>query len=338
MILKPPTHAINTFGQNGTVFYNNYPLHKFLFAVVFNINPVSGLSFDTQRLTVIVKNVQIGGWAIETDDVNEYNRHRLVHKRIEYDNTVITMHDVADGKTMRMAEKYYRYYFGDGRPAVGFGYDTALIPDNNRRYVFDSIDIYQFQAKKANRTRLKYPKMVGFKQDNAEYSAVDGLMEIQFTFKPEYVEYERGISLPGDVLAQLAKGGTPESLASIIDTQVITQNSADVDTLRDQLIDDLADSTKVSIQNQAVNNFAGTAITKTAVGNLVSGSAVTRASTSSLDSFGRVVQDIKRKIPPSTQKPTKKSFEIRPDKVKKVDGSSDFAIRSNTYDYQGGDE
>lgn len=340
MILRPPTHALNAYGLDGTVYYNNFPLHKFLYAVVINMNPASGIGIDSERMTLIVKSVQIGGWNIDTEVVNEYNRSRLVHNRIQYDDTVITMHDVADGKALEFAEKYYTYFYGDGRglfPPGGFGYDTATIQGNNRRYVIDSIDIYQFQARKANKTTLKYPKMIAFKQDTAEYSSLDGLMELTFTFKPEYIQYKRGVSLPGNVMSQLQRGGTAKQLASIIDTSIITEVKDDLKSLRTELLDELTRDTEAMIQDQLIDNVSGTAFTTSAVNSLSSGSVVTRASTSSLDSYGRVVQDLRRKVAPSTQKPTKKTFSLRAEKVTAVDGTGEQTRLNNTPNFQGGD-
>ena len=330
-IVVPPTHAVNSFSQNGSVFFDNYPLHKFNFAVVLNVNPVSGLEFDVERTVLIVKNVNIGGWSIDTDVANEYNRQRIVHKRLNFHDTVITMHDVADGKGLRLAEKYYRYYFGDGRDVAQFGYDTALIPDTNRRYIFDSIDIYQFQARKANRTRLYYPKLIDFSQDTANYAEISGLMELSFTFKPEYIKYDRNIALPGEVLNQMALGGTPTQLSRSVETFIEPETRVELDDLRQQALNQLSSNVTSSSPNRqtVVDQYNGTAFTERSVEALVSGSKSTGTSNSSLDAFGRLTSDLRRKLPNGLQKSSNKNFDIVPSTVQKTDGTDNFIDPDN---------
>lgn len=339
-IITPPTHAVNSFSQNGPVLFDNYPLHKFNYAVVFNVNPGSGIEIDVERTVVIVKNVSIGGWDIETDIANEYNRKRITYTKINFQDTNIVMHDVADGKGLRLAQKYYEYYFADGRDNVGFGYDTLFIQDNNRRYIFDSIDIYQFQARKANLTKLVYPKMTNFTQDTADYAAVDGLMELSFTFKPEYIQYERNISLPGEVLNQMLRGGTPEQLSNSVESFIdqTTTVPKDSDQLRQEALDGLSSDTESAVALRATQQTNRTIFTQESIESLSTGSPTTRASNSSLDSFGRVSSNITRKLPPSNQRKTNQSFDIQAKKVSKPDGDNPFIESNNSSDFQGGDE
>jgi hypothetical protein len=338
MFYTTPTHAVHAFGQDSHVFYENQPLHKFLFAVVLNFNPVSGVKFDTDRMTLIVKNVDIGGWKIDTEVLNEYNRDRIVHKKMQYDDTTITMHDVADGKALRLAEKYYRYYFGDGRDAVGFGYDTILIPDSNKRYLIDSIDIFQFQAGKANQTTLMYPKMVSFKHDTADYSGIDELMEMSFTFKPEYIKYERKRNIPKSILKEMERGGTQEDLAALVDTALYTEPKKDSEQLKRELLDDLANDTRIGTRDSTKSLVGGTAFTTSIANELAEGSTTVKASTSSLDSYGRLKATTSRKIPSSNQKPLNKTFSLSANKVANVDGNNTVTQSNNDYNFQGGDD
>lgn len=341
MIIRPPTHAVNSFSQDAPVLFDNVPLHKFNYAVVFNINPVSGIDFDVERMVVIVKTANIGGWDIETDVTNEYNRKRLTHTKLNFQDTTIVMHDVADGKALRLAEKYYTYYFGDGRDVVGFGYDTLLIPDNNRRYIFDSIDIYQFQARKANLTTLVNPKLVSFTPDTADYAGIDGLMELSFTFKPEYITYERNIGLPPEILNQMERGGTPEQLANTVETFLDTATTVpkDSDILRAEALDQLNRNTEAAIQERVIQRFDGTAFTARSVNRLQRGSLTTRASSSTLDAYGRLTSELRRKLPESTQGRSNNTFNTVPRRreINKPDGTAGITERNNDPNFQGGD-
>src|SRR5262249_40613553 len=46
--------------------------------------------------------------------LNQYNRKRLSQTKIMNEPVKIVFHDVADGKTLKFWEMYYRYYFQDG--------------------------------------------------------------------------------------------------------------------------------------------------------------------------------------------------------------------------------
>lgn len=296
-LIEGPTHAINAFGLNGSVYFNNHPIHKFMFAVKININPASGISVSEDDLILIVKNVQIGGISIDTDEMNEYNRSRLVYNKLRFSDTVITMHDVADGKTMRFWKEYYEYYFADGRSSPGFGYDTTLIPGSNRRYAIDSIEIFEMQAGKATKTVLERPKIVNFAHDNADYETFQGLMQMTFTIKPEYIRYEPSSSIPGNIQRQLEQGGTPEALSSMVSQVIATQGNTITRDLTNSLNEEFLNNVSASAERRVINELNNAEVNESVANSLVQGSPETRASTSALDSLGRLSADPQRTLP-----------------------------------------
>lgn len=73
---------------------------------------------------------------IDTEHLNQYNRKRLSQTRINYDPVKMVFHDVADGKTLRFWEMYYRYYFGDGtEPGIN---DAKTTQQKNKTYSVES--------------------------------------------------------------------------------------------------------------------------------------------------------------------------------------------------------
>lgn len=313
--IHPPTHAEQAFGLLGPVYYVNHPLHRFEFAVKFHVNPASGLNLYEEDLTIIVKNVSIGGASIETDVANEYNRDRIVYNKIKYDDTTITFHDTGDGKSANLWKQYYEYYFSDGRGAItvngaggslgAFGYDTTTIPGNNRRYVFDAIDIFQFQAGKANRTRLKNPKIIRYEPDKPDYADIEGLSEVSITFKPEYIQYERGRNIPSDILDQMALGGTPEQIAGPVNSFITSTEKEDANALAASLLEQQAKDTEYATNRRAIQNAAGSSLTESAVNSLITGSVKTKTSTSSLSSFGNLIKETNRKVPSTSNTNTR---------------------------------
>lgn len=51
---------------------------------------------------------------IETSVLNQYNKKRISQTKIDYNPISITFHDSVEGRTLRLWEMYYEYYFRDG--------------------------------------------------------------------------------------------------------------------------------------------------------------------------------------------------------------------------------
>tara|TARA_B100001121_G_scaffold133737_1_gene117105 strand:+ start:1799 stop:3019 length:1221 start_codon:yes stop_codon:yes gene_type:complete len=113
------------------------PKSKFLFHVVFNINqdvlnrmianspahPNGNRIFKTlsnfknkhqNELNMLVKNVDLPQYSIETVVAQQYNKKRKLHTKISYDPIKMVFHDDNYGVTTALWEMYYRYYFRDG--------------------------------------------------------------------------------------------------------------------------------------------------------------------------------------------------------------------------------
>lgn len=232
--LQTAKHATNAFGLENAVLYNNYPMHKFEFAVRIVFNSVTGTDQrKADALTFIVKNVKLPPVTINADEMNEYNRTRINYGRLQFGDCSLVLHDVADGKVMRFWKDYYEYFFSDGK-GRSFGYSTLLIPDKNRKYYIDSIDIFQFQAGRSNRTTLMNPKITSFDQGNLAYDETTGISEITLNFKPEYIKYEVGAGIPDHIQDFLRRGAPVESLAQQVST--ILPEPVSMSDLNDQLL------------------------------------------------------------------------------------------------------
>ena len=89
--LRDYRHASKTFRTNG---YENSPRFKFLFHVYFNLNDsipalrngpqaVFGNN-DTSTIGLLVKNIDLPKYQIDTEVLNQYNRKRIIQKKINY--------------------------------------------------------------------------------------------------------------------------------------------------------------------------------------------------------------------------------------------------------------
>lgn len=103
------THASKTFRTNS---YANAPKLKFLFHVYFDINPDA--YFVENNYGLLVKDVRLPSFTMQTHKLNQYNRKRIVQTKITYDPIDITFHDDNGNTITRLWEAYYTYYYNDG--------------------------------------------------------------------------------------------------------------------------------------------------------------------------------------------------------------------------------
>lgn len=124
---RNPRHATYNFNQDSQALYRNQPRFPFEYYININLNSVKtdkvdSASFIAQffngpnwaQVMPLVKTIDMPSMKIETTALNQYNRKRISQTKIDFEPVKVVFHDVADGKTLRFWEMYYRYYFGDG--------------------------------------------------------------------------------------------------------------------------------------------------------------------------------------------------------------------------------
>jgi hypothetical protein len=196
------------------------PKQKFLYHVTFNINRSASNIIPqlkekhSNELNMLVKNADLPSYNIDTEVKNQYNRKKVIQRRIDYNPIRITFHDDNFGVTTAMWEAYYRYYFKDGNytnvdnagnpitnvAAYNSGNTYAGETANSFRYgfdndsfqpFFDSIVIYQMSRKRYTSFTLVNPKISSWSHDTMDQSSsdpVENAMELQY----ETVLYARG--------------------------------------------------------------------------------------------------------------------------------------------------
>ena len=151
--LKDYAHASKTFRTNG---YELAPRKKFLFHVYFNLNtaeiPTLRNIFSASEqaeLGLLVKTIQLPNYTLDTEVLNQYNRKRIIQKKINYLPVSMSFHDDAGDLSRNLWYNYYSYYYKDpnqqygsasnqngsiGQVAnePGFAYGTRDIYANNR--------------------------------------------------------------------------------------------------------------------------------------------------------------------------------------------------------------
>lgn len=230
--LRDYTHASKVFRSNG---YANAPRLKFLFHVYFTLNdaiPQVRNQFKDANLSVLVKTVELPRYRFDVDTLNQYNRKRIIQKKIEYQPVNLTFHDDGGDLIRRLWYTYYSYYIKDpsqpyngvantpgtngpsATQATGFGYNNRDIYANDRRvndwgYIgesyydgtdsatgkpqfFKDITIYGFNQHKWVSYVLINPLITDWTHDTYDYSLGDGVLENRMTLAYETVKYYGG--------------------------------------------------------------------------------------------------------------------------------------------------
>ena len=230
------THASKVFRSNG---YENAPRFKFLFHVYFNLNtsqiPQLRNIFstpETSTIGLLVKTIDLPKYKLDTEVLNQYNRKRVIQKKIDYDPINVKFHDDGGDLIRTMWYNYYSYYYKDsnqqyrGQSATngsigasatlsnGFDYNSRDIYNNTRTvndwgYVgesytegtnisggkppfFRDISIYGFNQHKFVEYVLINPLISQWSHDTYDYSQDNGVMENSMTVNYETVKYYTG--------------------------------------------------------------------------------------------------------------------------------------------------
>jgi hypothetical protein len=206
-ILRSPRQATNIFGLGGA----RPPRQKNTFVVNFRKNGDTTTSTGTtttssslgtgtwnKDLGFLVKSVDRPSVEPKTEEVNQYNKKRIVHTGYKIGTTRITLYDTVDSMAMRMWSEYSKYYFGDFRHQtsttdfqfdttlsafkdtgnLGFGFapqsststTTSTTSDYATQFFFDTISVYQVFGKKFVQFDLINPKITSFDPDELDYS------------------------------------------------------------------------------------------------------------------------------------------------------------------------
>jgi len=199
-------HASRTFVDDT---FRLAPRHKFLYYVVFEINPWShnAAAFTakhSQEVALLCKTAELPKFNFDMVTKNQYNRKKLLYKSINYEPVNITMHDDNSGIVSSMWAIYYAAYIQDRKlPLYAFNdlhyrdagtefdnYRYGL--DNDKRYdFFTSISIYTMSRSRFNGYTLVNPRIQSWNHGNVDY-ADGGVMESAMTIQYESVQYSTG--------------------------------------------------------------------------------------------------------------------------------------------------
>ena len=185
------------------------PRTKFLYYVQFEIdNTAHSSSIFTNRhgqeAGLLVKTVELPKYTFDVETLNQYNRKKLVYKKIDYNAVNIAMHDDNAGVTNALWGLYYGYYIAD-RNLPNAAYETNHYRPTNTdkdkfRYGLDnnvgpsflkSISIYTMSRQRFLGYTLVNPRIASWNHSDLSY-AEDDTAESTMSIEYEAVKYSAG--------------------------------------------------------------------------------------------------------------------------------------------------
>jgi hypothetical protein len=198
------------------------PKYGFLFYVEFDFNPLISNVSNTaaQEMGMIVKNVGLPKFSIDTKVHNAYNRVNLVQNKIKYDPINITFHDDQADVIRNFWYDYYSFFYRDSdyndasyqiiskyqeRPSFSWGYTPRPVQSYNAANAYQSyqyiqaIRIYSLYQKNFAEYELVNPIITSFKHGDHSNSDTGGLLEHQMSVQFETVKYQTGYTTENTV-------------------------------------------------------------------------------------------------------------------------------------------
>jgi len=222
--LKDWNHASQLFTTNKNELH---PKQSFLFHVFFELNLDNGPRPDAsisqlvgdpnkrKELGMLVKQVSLPKFSIDTKSLNAYNRPHIVQTKIHYDPITITFHDDSADVVRNFWYDYYTYYYRNSdhgsaknpldasashreltspRLDKDWGYTIRGQSGNPAPGIpyLRSIRIYSLHNKKFSEYVLTNPIIKSFQHGEHSSSEGTGIMQHTMTVEFESIHYASG--------------------------------------------------------------------------------------------------------------------------------------------------
>ncbi len=214
-MLRDSHTASSNFRLNSQV-WDGTPKPGFLYYIRF-VRANAGASGNdwAKGIGILAKQIDRPKVNFDTEVLNQYNKKRIVQKRVEYEPVSFTFHDTVDNKAFHMFEDYFRFYYGDPRnsSATDWSWDImsntmnpgqagawGFIPpvgNTNLAYFFSHIEFYYIYGGYYSRYDIINPKIKSFSPSDMSMDSSEGA-SIQMTFEFEGLIYQgNNLSLSG---------------------------------------------------------------------------------------------------------------------------------------------
>ena len=205
--LKDFGHGQKLFGANSNRLS---PKFSFLYHVFFEINPLAQQTRYSQlqgdlikEVGLLVKNVELPKFDIETKNLNAYNQNVTVQTGIKYNPVKIEFHDDSANVVRNFWEDYMTFYYGDSFNSAGIAeamrqnrYATpqsanwGYVPREDSNYL-RSVKIYSLSMDKYSLYTLVNPIIDGWSH-GTHSAGQNEFIGHSLSLRYEYVRYESG--------------------------------------------------------------------------------------------------------------------------------------------------
>jgi len=192
------------------------PKVKFLYYVVFNINPNVAPDLQSKaglELNYLVRSSDLPKFQIDTEPFYQYNRKAHIYKKINYMPINMVMHDDNYGNVNSLWASYYGYYFGDRNNNYGpygdvfpaayqshtyhnksrwpfqYGLDNG---SKSREPFFYSIQLFTINRHQFNSYLLCLPKITQWDHDAVNQDESAGTINHKLSIIYDAVLYSNG--------------------------------------------------------------------------------------------------------------------------------------------------
>lgn len=155
-----------------------------------------------EGLTYRAQSVDLPTWNITTQTLNQYNKHRHVHTRVEWQQVQVKFLDTIDNAFQALLMAYMAYYFPNNFTDVGF---NAMQPDqlslgfkgeyglssvnNSNNNFFITMVINREYGGWVDQTLLINPKITAVQHDTLDYTDTGSLVNWTITLQYESVVF-----------------------------------------------------------------------------------------------------------------------------------------------------
>jgi hypothetical protein len=242
LLLQDSSLAATNFGINGIQFLS-VPKSKFMFYVRFLRTGASSLNSDgsvniaadiisdqnvSADIGFVVKHMDRPRINFETETINQYNKKRVIQKKVTYNPIQLTFHDTIDNQVYRMFQSYFEFYFADSQHSstfdwtndvissqiigtdIGWGFIGSNLTAGLANY-FTTVEVYQVFSGYYNQYDLINPKFLRFEPDQLDYSDGQSTNEITLELAYEGVNFVANGAYLGDNFALIDMMGLDRS-------------------------------------------------------------------------------------------------------------------------------
>jgi len=226
--MKDYAHADRLYVKNT---YARAPKAGFLYFINFNINPNCIIDKQWRQrgqkdVGLLVKKVDLPGFKIATETLNQYNRRTVVQTKLTYDPIKIEFHDDNSDITLNLWKNYFQYYYTDSvygstdsGKTIPSEYTNTKYGDKDHPYGFDnfqkddfftSIDVFVMHKghgpQDFTQITLINPKISAWNHDSLDQERGDKTLTNTMTVAYETVQYRSG---------KIVKNNKPEGFVPV---------------------------------------------------------------------------------------------------------------------------